>query len=106
MRFSFVFLLATVGLLQGCVPVVAAGVGTGILMAASDRRSAGADIEDETIENKAQKHIDEKYKDTGHVSVTAYNRFALVTGTVANETAKMDIERIVGCHSQRQGHRQ
>src|ERR1039457_6120966 len=96
MRYSFVLLLATVGLLQGCVPVVAAGVGTDIIMSASDRRSAGSMIEDDTIENKAQKRIDEKYKDTGRASVTAYNRFALVTGTAANETTKMDIERIVG----------
>jgi osmotically-inducible protein OsmY len=96
MRYSLVLLLAAIGLLQGCVPVVAAGVGTSIIMSASDRRSAGAMIEDDTIENKAQKRIDEKYKDTGHASVTAFNRFALVTGTAATETTKMDIECIVG----------
>lgn len=99
MRYSLVLLFAAIGLLQGCVaPVVAAGVGvgTGVVMSASDRRSAGAMIEDDTIESKAQKRIDEKYKDTAHASVTAYNRFALLTGTVANEPEKMDIERIVG----------
>ncbi len=97
MRYSFLVLFAALGLLQGCVaPVVAAGVGTGMMMSASDRRSAGAMIEDDTIESKSQKRIDEKYKDTAHVSVTAYNRFALVTGTAASEEAKMDIERIVG----------
>jgi osmotically-inducible protein OsmY len=96
MRYRFVLLFTTIGLLQGCVPVVAAGVGAGVIMSASDRRSAGAMLEDDTIENKAQKRIDEKYKDTAHASVTSYNRFALVTGTAANETTKMDIERIVG----------
>jgi osmotically-inducible protein OsmY len=97
MRYSFLALFAALGLLQGCVaPVVAAGVGTGVMMSASDRRSAGAMIEDDTIESKSQKRIEEKYKDTAHVSVTAYNRFALVTGTAASEEAKMDIERIVG----------
>lgn len=96
MRYSLVLLLATVGLLQGCVPVVAVGVGTGMMMSASDRRSAGAMVEDDTIESKAQKRIEEKYKDTARASVTAYNRFALVTGTATNETIKMDIERIVG----------
>ena len=96
MRYSLV-VFAALGLLQGCVaPVVAAGVGTGMMMSASDRRSPGAMIEDDTIETKAQKRIDEKYKDTAHVSVTAYNRFALVTGSAASEDAKMDIERIVG----------
>lgn len=96
MRYPSMFLLAALGLLQGCVaPVVAAGVGAGALMTSADRRSAGTMVEDDTIESKAQKRIDDKYKDT-RVSVTAYNRFALVTGSVADEAAKMDIERIVG----------
>jgi len=97
MRYPFIILFGTLGLLQGCVaPVIAAGVGAGIMVSSTDRRSAGAMVEDETIENKSQKRIEEKYKDTVHVSVTAYNRFALVTGTAATEDAKMDIERIVG----------
>ena len=90
-------LLLITGLLQGCVaPVVAAGVGTGVVMSAADRRSAGTMVEDDTIESKAQKRVEEKYKDTARVSVTSFNRFALITGTVASEAAKMDIERIVG----------
>jgi len=97
MRHQFVLLFAALGLLQGCVaPVVAAGVGAGVMLSAADRRSAGAMVEDDTIESKSQKRIDEKYKDGARVSVTAYNRFALITGTVASEAAKMDIERIVG----------
>jgi osmotically-inducible protein OsmY len=96
MRFPFA-LMAALGLLQGCVaPVVAAGVGAGVMVSASDRRSAGAMVEDDTIENKGKKRIDEKYKDSAHVSVTAYNRFALLTGTAGSEEAKMDIERIIG----------
>lgn len=97
MRYPLVFLLTALGLLQGCVaPVVAAGVGAGVMISSSDRRSAGAMVEDDTIESKSQKRIEEKYKETAHVSVTAYNRFALVTGTAASEEAKMDIERIIG----------
>jgi osmotically-inducible protein OsmY len=95
MRYPLVFLFAA--LLQGCVaPVVAAGVGAGAIFTSSDRRSAGSMVEDDTIESKSQKRIEEKYKDSVHVSVTSYNRFALITGTAATETAKMDIERIVG----------
>ena len=99
MRYPLVLLFGALGLLQGCAaPVVAAGVGVGagVMISTSDRRSAGAMVEDDTIESKSQKRIEEKYKDTAHVSVTAYNRFALVTGTAASEAAKMDIERIVG----------
>jgi osmotically-inducible protein OsmY len=97
MRYPFLLALTTLGLLQGCVaPVVAAGVGTGILMSSADRRSAGTMVEDDTIESKAQKRIEEKYKDSVHVSVVAFNRFTLITGTAGSETVKMDIERIVG----------
>ncbi len=95
MRYLFVMLFVALGLLQGCAaPVVAAGAG--MMISASDRRSTGAMVEDDSIESKAQKRIDEKYQDAAHVSITAYNRFALVTGTAASEEAKMDIERIVG----------
>ena len=101
MRFSLLIVLAALGVVQGCAaPVVAAGVsagvGAGIVATSSDRRSTGAMVEDDTIESKAQKRVDEIYKDTAHVSITAYNRFALITGTTSTEEVKMDIERIVG----------
>jgi osmotically-inducible protein OsmY len=97
MRYSFVLLFVASGLLQGCAsPVVAAGVGTGMMMTAADRRSAGTMVEDDTIESKSQKRIEEKYKDTVHVSITAFNRFALITGTSPSEATKMDIEHIIG----------
>ncbi len=97
MRYASVLLIAMSVLLQGCVaPVVAAGVNAGISVTATDRRTPGAKVEDDTIEGKARKRIDEKYKDTVKVNVSAYNRFALVTGIAATEEAKMDIERIVG----------
>jgi osmotically-inducible protein OsmY len=96
MRYPFALLLLALIPLQGCVaPVVAAGVGAGAMMS-NDRRTTGTMIEDDAIESKAQKRIDDKYKDTAHVSVTAFNRFALVTGSAADENTKMDVERIVG----------
>jgi osmotically-inducible protein OsmY len=96
MRFPALLFFVTLGMLQGCVaPVVAAGVGTGLMMSSNDRRSAGTMVEDDTIETKGQKRVEEKYKDT-HASVTAFNRFALITGTAPSENVKMDIERIVG----------
>lgn len=97
MRYSFALLFAGMSMLQGCVgPVVAAGVGAGVVMNSAERRSAGTIVEDDTIESKAQKRIEEKYKDAVHVSVISFNRFALVTGTTASENVKMEIERLVG----------
>ena len=95
MRYLNYFLLAaTLGVLQGCFPVVATGVGTGALMA-SDRRTTGAYIEDEGIEFKAISQVDTKYKNTVYVNITSFNRHILITGEVPNEAAKNDIAQIV-----------
>ena len=91
---NYLMLIAILGTLQGCFPVVAAGVGTGALMA-SDRRTAGAFIEDEGIEDKALGQISTKYKSTVHVNVTSFNRHVLITGEVPNEETKAGITQIV-----------
>ncbi len=92
---NYLLLAAILGALQGCFPVVAAGVGTGVLMA-SDRRTTGAFIEDEGIEYKAINQISAKYNSTtAHVNVTSFNRHVLITGEVPNDTAKADIAKIV-----------
>jgi len=94
MRYLNYFLLAALlGTLQGCFPVVAAGVGTGALMA-SDRRTAGAYIEDEGIENKAIVQINAKYNNTAHINVTSFNRHVLITGEVPDEKTKTGIAQI------------
>jgi osmotically-inducible protein OsmY len=59
--------------------VVAAGVGAGVMMA-QDRRTSGAYIDDEAIENKASGIIDRQYKNTVHVNVTSFNRNVLIGG--------------------------
>lgn len=80
--------------LQGCFPVVAAGVGTGVF-ATLDRRSLGTQTEDESIEWKAGSRVGEKLKDRGHFNFTSYNRKVLLSGEVASEDVKAEAERIV-----------
>lgn len=95
MRYLNCFLLvAMLGALQGCFPVIATGVGTGALMAA-DRRTTGIFIEDEAIENKAVSQVNTKYKNITHVNITSFNRNVLVTGEAPNEAAKADITKII-----------
>ena len=67
--------------LQGCFPVVAAGVTTGVL-AVVDRRSVGTQTEDETIEWKARARVGEKLKNNTHFNFTSYNRRVLISGEV------------------------
>ena len=91
---NYLLLAAVLGLLQGCFPVIAAGVGSGAMMA-SDRRTTGTYIEDEGIEIKAGNLVDAKYKDTAHVNFTSFNRHVLITGEAPNEEGKVDIAKLV-----------
>jgi len=83
-------LLIVAGAVAGCAQ------GGGAMTSASERRTQGTVLDDQNIENKAQQRIAEKYKSNVQVHVTCFNRFALLTGQVSNENAKMNIERIVG----------
>lgn len=91
---SLLLLTLLAGSLQGCFPVVAAGVGAGVLMA-QDRRTSGAYVEDEAIENKAISKIGQLYKDNVHVNVTSFNRNVLISGEAPNETVKAEIGKLV-----------
>ena len=80
--------------LQGCFPLVAAGVGTGV-SATLDRRTLGTQTEDESIEWKAGSRVGDKLRDRGHFNFTSYNRKVLLSGEVASEEIKAEAERIV-----------
>ncbi len=93
MRNILVILILSASL-QGCFPVVAAGAGAGALMV-QDRRTSGAYVEDQAIETKAFDRIGKQFKNTVHVNVTSYNRNVLISGEVPDETAKIQVERII-----------
>ena len=82
------------GSLQGCFPVVAAGVGAGVVLA-QDRRPRDAIIEDQRIESMADERIYKQSKSVMHVNVTSYNHNVLVSGEVPDERTKAEIEKIV-----------
>jgi osmotically-inducible protein OsmY len=81
----FVAVTAVIGastLLSGCVPLVVAGAAAGTALVATDRRSVGAQADDEAIELKIGNNIGTGYGDRVHVSVTSYNGIVLLTGEV------------------------
>lgn len=80
--------------LQGCFPIVAAGVTTGV-MATMDRRSVGTQTEDESLEWKSASRVSEKLGDKAHLNFTSFNRKVLMTGEVPTAEAKAEAERIV-----------
>lgn len=90
-QFLIVAVIATQ--LTACFPVVVGGAAAGGLMAA-DRRTAGAYVDDEAIEIKAERNIDDELGDKIHVNVTSYNRNVLITGEAIDEATKAKAESI------------
>lgn len=80
--------------LQGCVPIVAAGVTTGV-MATFDRRSVSIQTDDESIEWKSSAQVGEKLGEKAHLNFTSFNLKVLMTGEVPSENAKMEAAAIV-----------
>lgn len=81
-------------LLQGCIPVIAAGATAGAL-SAFDRRSLGTQTEDETIEWKSSARVGEKLGDKVHINFTSFNHKVLLTGEVPSAEDKAEAELIV-----------
>jgi osmotically-inducible protein OsmY len=80
--------------LSGCVALVAGGAISGTL-AASDRRTFGAQTEDQSIQFKAANRLRNTIGDAGHINVNSFNRRVLVTGEVPDEASKATAEREV-----------
>ncbi|WP_119153164.1 BON domain-containing protein [Caldimonas tepidiphila] len=91
-------LLAAAGLastLSACAPLLIGGAIAGSAMVASDRRTAGTQLEDQIIETKAANRLRESVGDRAHVNATSYNRVLLLTGEARNEMERQAIERTV-----------
>ncbi len=85
---------AAAGALSACAPLIVGGAAVGALVAI-DRRTSGAQLEDEGIELRAASRLREALGDRAHVNVTSYNRQVLLTGEVPNDAARQQVEQIV-----------
>ena len=77
-------------LLAACAPVIVAGA-AGAALVATDRRSAGAQLDDTTIETRIATTVAGRYGDTVHFNVTSYNGIVLLTGEVPDAAVRSDI---------------
>lgn len=87
-------LAAGATLLNGCIPLAITGVAASAQIA-TDRRTTGAQLDDEFIEDKAIAQIADRLKSDIHVNVTSYNGIALLTGEVPTEGSKTEVAQIV-----------
>jgi osmotically-inducible protein OsmY len=73
--------LLTAALLQGCAGAIIAGGATGAAVA-SDRRTVGEVVDDQSIEFKAMRAIfsDSELSDKARISITSFNGVVLLTG--------------------------
>lgn len=82
------------GVLSACAPLILGGAAMGALVA-TDRRTSGAQLEDEGIELRAIGRINENLGSRVHVNVTSYNRQVLLSGEVPSAQDKQLVEQIV-----------
>ena len=85
---------ALAGALSACAPLVLGGAALGTLVAI-DRRTSGAQLEDEGIELRAAARLRDAMGERSHINVTSYNRQVLLTGEVPNDRDKQQAEQIV-----------
>lgn len=80
--------------LQGCIEMA---IGTAVVgtLAATDRRTLGAQTEDKEIVIKAETRIPQLVGNSGHVNIASFNRKVLLTGEVRDEAMKSSVEREV-----------
>ncbi len=94
---SFFVLIASLGI-GGCTtPLILAGAAAGGATAAHDRRSVGAQIDDQTIEMRALSRMAKdpamtKAEDV-HVNVTSFNGIVLLTGETRTADLRQRAER-------------
>ena len=80
--------------LSACVPLIVGGAAMSALVAV-DRRTSGAQLEDEGIELRGASRLRDAFGDRAHINITSYNRQVLLTGEVPNDAAKQQAEQII-----------
>lgn len=82
------------GTLSACAPLVIGGALT-TAMVTVDRRTSGAQLEDQGIELRSANRLRDVMGERGNVSVISYNRQVLLTGEVGTEQDKALVEQTV-----------
>lgn len=87
--------LALTQVLSGCAPLVVGGAMAATTMMATDRRSAGTQVDDQSNELKAISAIQGAIGERGHINATSFNRVVLLTGEVPTAADKAAVAKAV-----------
>lgn len=96
-RFLMSTLLLASVLNSGCVtPLLVGGLAAGGVMVNTDRRSAGTQVEDQSIELKASGRVRTFMNGRSyHLNFTSYNRVVLITGEVMTAPERDAVAELV-----------
>lgn len=91
------FMLAALALtgataLAGCGALVVGGAAATTAVVATDRRTAGEQVEDQAIEMKASAEMRRLFEDSARIKVTSYAGLVLLTGDVPTAQDKQKAE--------------
>ena len=87
-----VAIIGVAGSLTACVPLVLGGAAAGTALIATDRRTAGAQLEDQGIELRALSNVRDTFGTRVRVDTVSFNRQVLLTGEVPNLQDKQAVE--------------
>jgi osmotically-inducible protein OsmY len=81
--------------LSACAPLLVGAGATMGTLSALDRRTVGAQTEDELIELKGRNRLRESMRNSDGIGVTSYNRKVLLTGQVLSAQDKTNAARVI-----------
>lgn len=85
----------SLGALSGCAPLVVGGAAATTAVVATDRRTAGEQVEDQTIEMKAGSEMRKLVGEKGRVNTVSYAGNVLLMGDVPTEQDKQRAQELV-----------
>jgi osmotically-inducible protein OsmY len=93
----YLLLLGLTTQLVGCAAVAVGGAAAATGTAVVDRRTTGTLVEDQTIEVKALKAIndDKELNDQAHINVISYNTVVLITGETPTDALRQRAVELV-----------
>lgn len=87
--------LAATTLMSACAPLLIGGAVASGALVFTDRRSSGAQVDDQAIELKAGSRLKDALGERAHLNVTSYNRLVLITGEVASEADREAAQKAI-----------
>jgi osmotically-inducible protein OsmY len=79
---------------SACAPIIVGGAVVGGALMATDRRTSGAQVDDQAIEFKSASRIRNELGDKVHVNSNSYNRILLLTGEANSDAAREQLTTI------------